>query len=220
MKVLIVVPAYNEESSVGGVISDLKKYGYKNICIVDDGSRDRTALIAKKNKVTVLSHPINRGLGAALGTGFEYARIKRFDYVVTFDADGQHKAIDIKKMIKLLMKFDVVIGSRLIDSQGMPLDRKIINWLANIMTYFIYKIWTTDSQSGLRGFNQLAINSIKIKTDKMEVSSEFFKEIKRNKLKFVEVPIQSVYTEYSRKKGQSNLNAFNILVKMLIRLFH
>ncbi|MEK7565618.1 MAG: glycosyltransferase family 2 protein [Patescibacteria group bacterium] len=224
MKILIIVPAYNEEKTLPAVIKDLESHGYKNIVVIDDGSTDKSSRIAKQTKVPVLTHVLNRGLGAALGTGFEYAQKVNADIVVTFDSDGQHKAEDIKKLIAPLItgKADVVIGSRMLNYQKMPKDRLIFNFLANVATALTFGVWSTDSQSGLRVFNRKAVNSIHLKTDRMEVSSEFFKEIKRNKLNFAEVPIDPVYDEYSRKKGQEgkgNWNSVNVGIKMLLRVF-
>ena len=96
MKILVVVPAFNEAKSLPGVIFDLKKHHYKNILVVNDGSSDKTELISQKGKVVVLNHAINRGLGAGLGSGFKYAKINDFDVIVTFDGDGQHQAKDLK----------------------------------------------------------------------------------------------------------------------------
>lgn len=222
MKILVIVPAFNEEESIESVILDLRGHGYRHLVIVDDGSLDRTATIARKLKVPVISHHINRGLGAALGTGLAYARSVGPDMVVTFDADGQHKARDIKKLLGPLNsnKADVVIGSRLMrDTETMPVDRQVLNWLSNFLTFLLYGVWTTDSQSGLRAFGRRAWEKITIKTERMEVSSEFFKEIKRHQLWFTEVAIKPIYTKYSRTSGQSNLNAVNVAAKMLLRLF-
>ena len=114
MKTFIVVPAYHEEKSIGKVIKELKSAGYKNIVVVDDGSLDRTSEVAKKQKATVICHPVNRGQGAALRTGIDYALAKGAETIVTFDADGQHDANDIKKMINPVAKgkVDIALGSR------------------------------------------------------------------------------------------------------------
>lgn len=224
MKIVVIIPAYNEEKSLGAVILDLRSHGYLDLVVIDDGSDDNTKEVAGTLKVPVLRHVINRGLGAALGTGFEYAKIQRADIVVTFDSDGQHKAEDINGLLEPITKHkaDMVIGSRMLNSEGMPIDRKVINYLANIITYFLYGVWTTDSQSGLRAFNGLALGKIQIKTQRMEVSSEFFKEIKRNNLRFVETPIKPIYTEYSQiggQDGRGNLNSLRVGAKMILRLF-
>jgi len=220
MKLFIVIPAYNEEKTVGKVIDDLKKAGYHNIIVVDDGSTDRTAeIVDKKKGVILLRHLVNRGLGGALGTGLEAAYQHGADIAVTFDADGQHCVSDIPKMIKPIKqgKVDVVIGSRMIDHKGMPFVRFIGNWALNIITWFLFGVWTTDSQSGMRAFNRTALYKIETRTSKMEVSSEFFKEIKRHELRFTEVPIKVIYTEYSRTKGQSSWNAIKIVFKLILR---
>lgn len=224
MKLLIILPAYNEEEKIGDVLKNLpqKIKGIAKIekVVIDDGSTDNTFKISKKSKATVLKHSINRGLGGAIGTGFEYARNIKADIVVTFDSDGQHRPQDIAPLIKPILekKADVVIGSRFLKMSKIPPDRIIINILSNIATFFLFGTYTSDSQSGLRAFNNKAIEKIEIKTQKMEVSSEIFKEIRRNNLKFIEIPIQAIYTEYSRRKGQKNSNALPIFYKLFLRL--
>ena len=220
MKLFIVIPAYNEEKSVGKVIDDLSKAGYHNIIVVDDGSRDRTAEIVRKKKDVILcQHLINRGLGGALGTGLDAAYVNGADIAITFDADGQHCVSDIPHMIKPIKdgKADVVIGSRMINHKGMPLVRVIGNWGLNVITWFLFGVWTTDSQSGMRAFNRKALGNIETRTSRMEVSSEFFKEIKKHELSLAEVPIKVIYTDYSMAKGQSSLNAIKIVLKLIIR---
>lgn len=225
MKLFIIVPAYNEEKVIGKVLKGLKIQKFKNIkkeiVVINDGSTDKTEEIAKRCKVTVLTHPINRGLGGALGTGLEYARVNNADIVITFDADDQHKPNDLKKLIKPIItrKADFVIGSRLLNNSKMPFDRKILNSLANIINFCLWSIWITDSQSGLRALSKNALKKIEIKMNKMEVASEFFKEIKKNNLRVNEIPIKAIYTNYSKAKGQKNTNAVNILVKLLLYRF-
>lgn len=222
MKTLVVIPAFNEEQSLGKVVRDLKSHGFTEMIVVDDGSTDRTYSAAMKLDVPVFKHILNRGLGAALGTGFEYARRNDFDSLVTFDADGQHLAQDIKKLLAPIKagKFDVVVGSRLLKNiQSMPKDRLILNYLSNIATFVIYGVWATDTLSGLRAFNRKALNTIQIKTDRMEVSNEFYKEIKRIGLRYGEISIKPIYTEYSRLDEQSNSNALDNGFKMILRLF-
>ncbi|MBW2995619.1 glycosyltransferase family 2 protein [Candidatus Woesearchaeota archaeon] len=220
MKLFIVIPAYNEEKSIGKVIDDLNRAGYHNIIVVDDGSKDKTAeVVSRKKDVILCRHLINRGLGGALGTGLDAAYENGADMAITFDADGQHCVSDIPNMVKPIKdgKADVVIGSRMIDHKGMPLVRVIGNWGLNLITWFLFGVWTTDSQSGMRAFNRKALYNIETRTSRMEVSSEFFKEIRRHELRFAEVPIKVIYTEYSMRKGQSSWNAIKIVFKLIIR---
>jgi len=227
MKLAILIPAYNEEKTLDRVIQTLpKKFpGIKSqeIIVVNDGSFDRTREVALKQKATVISHWLNRGLGGALGTGFEYVRRHNFDLVVTFDADGQHHPEDIAPVIRPIVqkKADMVVGSRFITKKGlMPWYRRIGIFVMNIITYLLFWVWTTDSQSGLRAFSRRAIQAIEIKSNKMEVSSEFFNEIQSKNLRLAEAPIRSIYTHYSLSKGQKNINGFRILFKLIShRLF-
>ena len=219
LKEYIVIPAYNEERSLGKVVDDLRKNGFENIIVINDGSTDNTLEVAKNKKIKVYSHIINRGLGGALNTGISAALKNNADIIATCDADGQHNPKDIKKAIDFLKKenLDVVIGSRLINSMGMPLSRKIINSGASFVTQLLFGIYSTDTQSGLRVFTNKAAKKIIIKTNKMEVSSEIIKEIGRNKMKFKEIPIEVIYTDYSTGKGQGGMNAFNIAYKLILR---
>ncbi len=226
MKLAILIPAYNEEASLGKVIETLPKelpgISKIEVVVVNDGSADKTREVALNAGATVVSHWFNRGLGGALGTGFEYIKRHDFDLLITFDADGQHNPDDIAPVIKPIVdgRADVCIGSRFIGHLGsMPWYRRIGIFGLNIITFLLFWTWTTDSQSGLRAFGRNAINKIEIKTNKMEVSSEFFYEIQAKGLKLTEVPIQSIYTAYSISKGQKNINAFNILAKLIYRRF-
>lgn len=224
-KLLIAIPAYNEQTTIGRVIGKIprkiKEIKKINILVVDDGSFDQTKVIARKNKARVISHIINRGLGASLMTIFFVAKKMEADILVTIDADCQHDPKDIPSLVKPIInkQSDVVIGSRLLNSDApMPVLRKIVNYLANIITYMLSGVWSTDSQSGFRAFSKKAINSIKLISQRMEVSSEIFQEIKKNNLRYCEIPIKSIYTKYSLTKGQSVLNALNVAYKLLIGL--
>ena len=216
--VWVVIPAYNEEKVIGSVIDNLKKENLKNIIVIDDSSHDSTAKVARKHGAKVYSHIINRGLGGALNTGITAALVSGADVIATCDADGQHRTEDVKRAVETLIKegYDVVLGSRMINSKGMSLSRRLLNKGANMLTYLLFGIYVTDTQGGLRVFSRSAAEKIKIKTSRMEVSSEIIKEIGRNKLRFKEIPIEVIYTDYSLAKGQKNTNAFRIIYKLLL----
>jgi UDP-N-acetylglucosamine---dolichyl-phosphate N-acetylglucosaminyltransferase len=190
------------------------------IVVIDDGSSDGTpdaVLRCGDARVTLLRHDINRGAGAALATGIAYARAEGGTTLVTYDADGQHAPEDIEKVVLPIIsgEAEFVAGSRLKNPAGMPWYRLIGNWGLNLFTWFFFGIWTTDSQSGLRALGPRALSGIQLQMDRMEVSSEFFKEIRRLKLRYSEVAIRAIFSEYSLAKGQSNWNAFNILLRLL-----
>lgn len=224
VKALIIVPAFNEAAVIFRVLKALpsKIGGISDIdvVVIDDGSFDQTAKEAEKAGVNVIRHSINRGLGAAIKTGLSWAKKQNADIVMTFDADGQHNPGDIPKLMSpiILKKADVVIGSRFLNKQAIPFDRFLLNWFANFATFILYGVSSTDSQSGLRAFSKKAIDLIDFKADRMEFSSEILLEAKRNNLKVVEIPIKAVYTPYSRKKGQKNVNAFPIFARFLVKL--
>lgn len=224
MNVLIVVPAFNEERFLGGVIDDLKRSGHRNILVVDDGSRDKTVQVAKNKKVNVVSHVTNRGLGSAISTGLEFARLTKPDAVVTFDADGQHQAKDLKKLLQPIIsrKADVVIGSRLKNNfRGFPLRRLIPIIISNIVTFLLYGLYSTDTTSGLRALNKKAYSKIILKSERMEFSNEFFNEFRRNHLRYFEVAIKPIYTEYSMmgsKQGNELIASLKLGLRLTIDL--
>ncbi|WP_421077971.1 glycosyltransferase family 2 protein [Methanothermococcus sp. Ax23] len=221
--IYVVVPAYNEEEMIGNTLKKLKDEGYKNIIVVDDGSRDNTYNIAKEEGVIVCKHIINRGLGGALGTGIKCALEYNPKIIITFDADGQHDPRDIEKVAKPILNenYDVIIGSRLMDEKevkNMPKIKRIGNWGLNFLTYLMGGHFITDSQSGLRAFSNKAAKILinQLKSNKYEVSSEFVVLIKRNNLKFKEIPIKTIYTDYSMARGTNVITGFKILVKLII----
>lgn len=226
MKTAIIVPAYNESEVISSTLLDLRS-SLKNakitadILVVNDGSSDDTGRIAIKYCDFLLTHKQNCGLGAALGTGIEFAKRHSYDYCITFDSDGQHDPKDIvRTLAQLKSGSDIVIGSRFIGTHsGMPKARRVVLFLGNVITFMFFGVWTTDSQSGFRGLSRRAIQSLSIKSNRMEVSSEFFGEIHRLKLKFSEIPIHIRYTPYSLKKGQKNSASASVLLKLLYMLF-
>jgi UDP-N-acetylglucosamine---dolichyl-phosphate N-acetylglucosaminyltransferase len=217
-RVAVVIPAYNEERTIIEVIRGLKRHRFARIIVVDDGSSDRTGELAGQQGVILLTHILNRGLGGALGTGINAALRLGAEAIVTFDADGQHDPDDIARLLEPIGKgeADVVIGSRMLDSTGMPYPRRLANWTANVVTYLLFRGWTTDSQSGLRAFSSEAATRMQIMTSGMEVSSEIIAETVRNHLTWKEVPVRAIYTEYSLSKGQSFMVGLRTLMKLIL----
>lgn len=219
MNTWIVIPAFNEENKIVEVINSLKKEGYSKIVVVDDGSKDNTLKNAKSTGVEVLHHIINRGQGAALKTGIDYALDQGAEIIITFDSDGQHRPEDIVRMIKPLeeRKVDIVLGSRFLNSSSnVPPIRKMFLKAGALIFRIFYGVKLTDSHNGLRALSRKAAQKILLTQDRMEHASQIIEEMSRNKLKYVEVPVTIKYTEYSLQKGQRTSNAFKILFKMVI----
>src|SRR3989338_2061383 len=212
---LIVIPAYNEEGRIAEVIRRSLPYA-DAVLVVNGGSREATAAVAARAGAPVISHAVNRGFGAAIGTGLQAARRLGAHTVVTLDADGQHLPEEVPRFIEALENgADAVIGSRMLNLEGnMPPLRRVYQRIGNLMTYLLFGKYVTDSQRGFRAFSASAADRIRIRTDRMEVSSEIVSEIHRHRLKYAEVPVTAVYTDYSLSKGQS----FSVGVKTAARL--
>ena len=212
--VLVLVPVYNEAPALEAVLRDLLQV-FPNVVCVDDGSDDGSALIARSLGVVVLRHAINLGQGAALRTGFEYAQSRpEISHVITFDADGQHSVTDALAMLRVAVDddLDVVLGSR---TQGTVVDQPRARSLL-LKAGLKYSRWSsgldlTDTHNGLRVLNRRAFEALELKQRRMAYASELERQIADKGLVWREHPISVTYSAYSMSKGQSNLNAFNVV---------
>jgi len=216
----VVIPAYKAEKTIAQVIESIKKEHFSNIVVVDDGNAtNKVAEISRKHGAIVLQHAINRGYGAALRTGYEYALKAKADYIISFDADGQHHANEIINLLEPLQenKADVTLGSRFLKKKtNAPFWRRIFLKGGTVINYIFYGLYLTDSHNGFRGMTSKALKKMNFELDRMEHASEYPAEIKRNKLRYIEVPVTITYSEQTLSDGQSTLNAFKILFKMII----
>jgi glycosyltransferase involved in cell wall biosynthesis len=219
-KIVIVIPAYNEASILEKVLLELNKhFSSDNIMVVDDGSVDATYSIAKKLNVHTLRHFINRGNGAATKTGINYAFDNlKADAIVTFDADGQHDYHDVQNLIAPIInkEADVVIGSRFLEKQEIPLVRVVANWIANFFTWLLFGLWVSDSQSGFKAISRSAWQKIEFYGDRFEFCSEIIANIKKHRVRYKEIPIKVYYSQYSQSKGQSVVVGFKTLFRLIV----
>jgi glycosyltransferase involved in cell wall biosynthesis len=225
MRLAVVIPAYNEATTIGEVVGSLLAVRLPGceteILVVDDGSTDRTGEIARAAGAVVIRHLINRGLGGALGTGLQAALRRGADVIATFDADGQHASADLAAVVEPIVvgRAEVVIGSRLKNAgtlPAMPLTRRWANQAANLVTRALYGITTSDSQSGLRAFSRPAAERIRIQANQYGVSSEILGEVRRHGLTLTEVPVRAIYTAYSLSKGQGLGMGLKTLLHLLL----
>jgi glycosyltransferase involved in cell wall biosynthesis len=172
---LVLIPCYNEQMTIGSIVLKTKHHA-DTVLVVDDGSKDGTAEIAKEAGAIVLSHPKNKGKSAAIKTGFQYAVKKGFDYVVTIDGDGQHNPDEIPTLLTELQKNgnDIMVGTRYGISTEMPVWRKVGKRVLDYATSFSDGGHLTDSQSGFRGFNKKAVEyfASQLNGDAFNVESE------------------------------------------------
>ncbi|MGH9242470.1 MAG: glycosyltransferase family 2 protein [Vicinamibacterales bacterium] len=216
--IYVVIPACNEAAVVGEVVRRVRSK-FSHVVVVDDGSSDETGAICRAGGAAVVTHLINRGQGAALKTAIEYALMQHADIVVTFDSDGQHRLEDVDALLAPVLSgaVDVALGSRFLSADDrVPIGRKVILKLGVLFTRVVSRIRITDTHNGLRAFSRKAAAQIQFNQDRMAHASEILDEIGRLKLRFCEVPVRIVYTEYSRQKGQRSLQAFRIVWDLLL----
>jgi polyprenyl-phospho-N-acetylgalactosaminyl synthase len=217
--VFVIIPAYNENTIIESVIRQLLPYKY-NIVVVDDGSAKSLAPLINELPVYLIRHKINLGQGAALQTGIDFALSKKAGYIVTFDADGQHQATDIEKLLQVLIhdKADIVSGSRFLKgaTQHMSYMRKQLLQIARYVNYIFTGQLLTDAHNGLRAMTREAAQKIRIQENGMAHATEILHQIKKEKIKHKEVPVEIHYTEYSKKKGQTLFSGFRIFFDLLL----
>jgi polyprenyl-phospho-N-acetylgalactosaminyl synthase len=218
--VWIVVPAFNEAGVIGDVITDLRSV-FTNVVCVDDGSADDTGDIALRAGAHLVRHPVNLGQGAAIQTGVEYARRQPGAQVfATFDGDGQHRVKDIITMINRLGAgdVDVVIGTRFgVGVTRPPLLKRVVLQTAARLSPRGRRLGLTDTNNGLRVFNRTVADGLDITLSGMSHAGEFIMLIAENRWRVAEEPVEVLYTEYSKSKGQPLLNGVNIIFEGFLR---
>lgn len=229
-----LIRAYNEWQTIGKTIDEILKAGYTKIIVVNDGSSDDTSAIVEQKKVEypdasiiLLSHPINRGGGAANKTGLMFLKKNwehlHIQWVVTFDADGQMDIEDMEKFTAMIQKHhDVMafLGSRFIsggEAENMPTGRKIILWGSKLVTLIFNRLHVSDPHNGYRVLHVDILDKIQLSSDGMTYASELLDSIRRNRISYKEVPVRIRYTAYSLGKWQRNSNAFKILFEMIYK---
>jgi glycosyltransferase involved in cell wall biosynthesis len=216
-RIWVVIAAYNEEKVVANTVKNVLA-DYPNVVVVSDGSRDRTAEEATSAGAAVLRHPINLGQGAALQTGIDYALSRDADYIVTFDADGQHRVADIGALLAKLKSenADIAFGSRFLgEAVGITPRRRLVLKLGVLFNFIFTGLMMTDAHNGLRVMTADSARKIRIRQNGMAHASEFVEQVARLKLRWIEVPIVVIYTDYSAAKGQRLGNSFNIALDVI-----
>jgi polyprenyl-phospho-N-acetylgalactosaminyl synthase len=219
--VFVVIPAYNENTVLRTSISGLLPFGY-SVVVVDDGSAVPASECLDGLRVYSVRHDINLGQGAALQTGAEFALEKGAAIIVHFDADGQHPAAMVERLIEPIVsgKVDVTLGSRFLDpkdSRAVPVEKRWLLKAAVFVSWMFTRMWLTDAHNGLRALSRSAAEKIVLKENGFAHATEILDLLRRSKMRYCEVPVSVVYTDYSRRKGQSIFNSANILIDLLLR---
>ncbi len=200
-KVWVIVPAYNEEKNLGAVLAGLKPLTH-NLIVVDDGSDDQTAMVAKNQGAICLTHEINRGQGAALQTGTALALSLGAEIIVHFDADGQMQPEDLPKLIQPIrdQQCDLCFGSRFLEPKStIPWTKYyLILKPAIIFNWLFTGIRLTDAHCGLRALSRRAAEVISLEQDRMAHASEILEQIYEHRLSWREVPVKIIYQDYGQ----------------------
>lgn len=219
-KIFIIIPVWNEEKNISSVLYSLTK-NYENIIIIDDGSNDKTIEIAKQFPVTILNHIINRGQGASLQTGNEYAIKNNADIIVHFDGDGQFLVEEINDLINPIKNegYDIVFGSRFLEKESkIPwLKKNVLLKVGKIVNKTLFKIKTTDPQSGFRAMTKETAKKIKIEHDQMAHCSEILHKSFKNKLKIKEIPMTVIYNKFGQSFSGGAIIIKDLIIKKILK---
>ena len=201
-EVWIVIPAHNEQDNIFGVIKSVQELT-PNIVVVNDASTDRTGEIVKLLNCYMLEHMVNRGQGASLQTGTEFALENGAEIIVHFDADGQMQAKDIYRIINPILdkQAEIVFGTRFLEKKSkIPWTKKyLILKPAVIFNWFFTGIKLSDAHNGFRALSRKAAESIKITQDGMAHATEILDQVRAHDLDYTEVPVEIVYNQYGQK---------------------
>jgi polyprenyl-phospho-N-acetylgalactosaminyl synthase len=218
--VYVIVPAFNEQEVIRNVITELLQSPYEVIVVDDGSSPSLKSTLSNIEGLHYIRHKVNLGQGAALQTGIDYALRRNASYIVTFDADGQHAAADIERLLSPLQDNEAVItlGSRFLEKNmhNAPAGRK---WLLNagrVVNYFFTGLYLSDAHNGLRAMTREAAGKFRLKENRMAHATEFLFAIRKHGLKYKEVPAVVTYTRYSKAKGQSVFNSIRIFFDLVL----
>ena len=214
----VLIPSYNEARTIGGIVTGLARLGLAAY-VVDDGSTDETAGIAEKAGAMVLRHARNKGKGASLVEGFGRIVKEGYERVAVIDGDGQHSLDDIQVLMKRMDETgaDIVIGSRMGETSGMPLVRVCANRFMSCVLSMIVGQPIPDSQSGFRLIKRRVLEGVLLETSNYETESEFLIKAGRAGFRIESAPIKTIY---QGQKSRINPIADTLrFIKLLVRTY-
>ena len=218
MKICVLLPAYNEEKTIGGLVRDIRRH-VSDVIVVDDGSADDTAAEAAEAGAVVISNEKNMGKGASLRRGFEYITRQDCDAVITMDADRQHDFNEIPVFVKRMEETgaDIVLGTRMGSHEGMPLLRLLTNLVTSFIVSALCRCRVTDSQTGYRLIKTEVLRNVRLETANYETESEILIKAVKKKYFITEAPIKTIYggQESKIKPGRDTLRFIKLVVKSI-----
>lgn len=218
LKMVVLIPAYNEEKNIFDVVTQVKKY-IPLVIVVDDGSSDQTAQKARKAGADVLVHEVNKGKGAAIRTGFDEVLKQHMDAVIIMDADGQHDASELPGIIEKarIDQADIVMANRMDNPEGMPFLRYATNKFTSFIISKVAKVQIKDTQCGFRLIRTWLLPKMRLTTTLYDTESEMLLEASRLGATFSNAPIKSIYegSESNIKKTRDAIRFFKLIFKYM-----
>jgi len=209
----IILPAYNEHVRIGPVVRAVRKQGFTNVLVVDDGSKDDTSDAAKRAGATVLTHIVNLGKGAAMKTGADYAVENGAKAIIFLDSDGQHRPEELPLFVDKLNKgYDIVFGSRK-RSRHMPFIRRTGNLVITKVVHWFYKMDLRDVTSGYRGMSVKGYRKVRWESSDYSVEGEMIARAGKNNLKYAEFEIATIY--HDKYKGMTIFAGMRIVFNLI-----
>jgi len=196
MKTCVIIPTYNEAGEISNLVASIRQQNLE-IIVIDDGSTDNTVNIAEKSGATILKNSKNKGKGATLIKGFQYALTNGFDAIITMDGDGQHLPTDIPYFIRLAQYSDsgIFIGNRMVKPRNMPLTRLLTNKIMSRFISYIIHQEIPDTQCGFRLIKKEVLAKLRLLTSKYEKESEILIQSANLGFKIESVPIKTIYRQ-------------------------
>ncbi len=194
MKLICLIPAFNEEKTIGWIVRSVRALGY-DVLVVDDGSKDGTAAIARDHGAEVIVNEKNMGKGASLRRAIALLTKRPYDGVIMLDADGQHLPQDIQGLVDVFTRTGagVVVGNRMAKAKGMPFVRWLTNSSMSLLLSLMCRQSVPDSQCGFRVISMPLLKVLRLETENFEIESEILLEAARKGFKIASGPITTVY---------------------------
>ncbi len=200
MKILVIIPIFNERRTIGQIVRDLRNQNIE-VLVMDDGSDDSSGILAEQNGAVVIRNSSRQGKGYSLRVGFDYVIKNNYDGVITLDGDGQHDVEDIGKFIKMANDnyVDIIIGNRMDNSKGMPWVRFLTNKFMSFIISLACRQSIPDTQCGYRYLSKKILKQILLSSDDFEIETEILIEVSRKGFKVYAVPIKTIYSDEESK---------------------
>jgi glycosyltransferase involved in cell wall biosynthesis len=196
MKACVIIPSYNGESTIGGVVKKIKDMGL-DVLVIDDGSTDNTEKVSSENGAIVIRHAKNMGKGVSLIEGFDFIlKATSFDTVIIMDGDGQHNPQDIGKFMSRAREHnddDIIVGNRMLLTKNMPLVRLLTNKLMSLLLSLMCGQYIPDTQCGFKLIKRKVLESVHLESKRYDLDSELLIKAARKKFKISSVPIETIY---------------------------